>query len=139
MASVAVETSAPVGASRKPWYKLLYVQVLIAIVLGVLFGWLFPEYAKTDWVKAMGDGFIKLIKMVIAPIIFCTIVSGISHIQDAKKVGRVGLKALVYFEVVSTFALIIGLIVGDLCLRRAGVDRSAGRVQHFPVRGLSEG
>ena len=68
--------------------------MLIAIVLGVLFGWASPEYAKSDWVKAMGDGFIKLIKMVIAPIIFCTIVSGISHIQDAKKVGRVGLKAL---------------------------------------------
>src|SRR6476620_8180851 len=96
---------------KKPWYKLLYVQVLIAIVLGVIFGWLSPEYAKSDWVKAMGDGFIKLIKMVIAPIIFCTIVSGISHIQDAKKVGRVGLKALLYFEVVSTFALIIGLII----------------------------
>ena len=105
---------------EKPWYKLLYVQVLIAIVLGVLFGWLSPEYAKSDWVKAMGDGFIKLIKMVIAPIIFCTIVSGISHIQDAKKVGRVGLKALVYFEVVSTFALIIGLIVGNVVRPGAG-------------------
>src|SRR4051794_18314703 len=125
MASVAVETSAPVGASRKPWYKLLYVQVLIAIVLGVLFGWLFPEYAKTDWVKAMGDGFIKLIKMVIAPIIFCTIVSGISHIQDAKKVGRVGLKALIYFEVVSTFALIIGLIVGNVARPGAGFSGTA--------------
>src|SRR3954470_19726731 len=112
MASIAAGTTASAETSRKPWYKLLYVQVLIAIVLGVLFGWISPEYAKSDWVKAMGDGFIKLIKMVIAPIIFCTIVSGISHIQDARKVGRVGLKALIYFEVVSTFALIIGLIVG---------------------------
>src|SRR5215831_4856945 len=120
MASIAAGTTAPVSTTRKPWYKLLYVQVLIAIALGVLFGWLSPDYAKSDWVKAMGDGFIKLIKMVIAPIIFCTIVSGISHIQDAKKVGRVGLKALIYFEVVSTFALIVGLIIGNLARPGAG-------------------
>jgi aerobic C4-dicarboxylate transport protein len=99
---------------RKPWYRLLYVQVLIAIVLGVIVGWLFPDFAKNDWIKAMGDGFIKLIRMVIAPIIFCTVVSGIAHISDAKKVGRVGFKALIYFEVVSTFALIIGLLVGNI-------------------------
>ena len=86
----------------KPWYKILYIQVLIAILLGVLVGWLWPDFATNDWIKALGDGFIKLIKMVIAPIIFCTVVSGISHIQDARKVGRVGVKALVYFEVVST-------------------------------------
>src|SRR3954465_5203912 len=120
MAGVGGHTPPPAVASRKPWYRVLYIQVLIAIVLGVLFGWLSPEYAKSDWVKAMGDGFIKLIKMVIAPIIFCTIVSGISHIQDAKKVGRVGLKALVYFEVVSTFALIVGLLVGNLARPGAG-------------------
>src|SRR4051794_20370676 len=127
MVSTSVHDQASIGHDQvsapprqKPWYKLLYVQVLIAIVLGVIFGWASPEYAKSDWVKAMGDGFIKLIKMVIAPIIFCTIVSGISHIQDAKKVGRVGLKALIYFEVVSTFALIVGLIVGNLVRPGAG-------------------
>src|SRR5260370_9498976 len=87
---------------------------MIAILLGVLVGWLWPELATNDWIKALGDGFIKLIKMVIAPIIFCTVVSGIAHIQDARKVGRVGVKALVYFEVVSSFALIIGLVVGNL-------------------------
>jgi len=125
MASIAAGTTAPVSTTRKPWYKLLYVQVLIAIALGVLFGWLSPEYAKSDWVKAMGDGFIKLIKMVIAPIIFCTIVSVISHIQDAKKVGRVGLKALIYFEVVSTFALIVGLIIGNLARPGAGFSGAA--------------
>jgi len=125
MASIAADAAGSAGTTRKPWYKLLYVQVLIAIVLGVLFGWLSPEYAKSDWVKGMGDGFIKLIKMVIAPIIFCTIVSGISHIQDAKKVGRVGLKALVYFEVVSTFALIVGLIVGNLARPGAGFSGAA--------------
>jgi len=104
-----------VGAeTRKPLYKVLYVQVLFAIVLGVIVGWLFPHVAQNEWIKALGDGFIKLIRMVIAPIIFCTVVSGIAHIQDARKVGRVGVKALLYFEVVSTFALIIGLIVGNL-------------------------
>jgi len=102
------------GTAAKPWYKILYVQVLIAILLGVVVGWLWPGLATNDWIKALGDGFIKLIKMVIAPIIFCTVVSGISHIQDAKKVGRVGVKALVYFEIVSSFALMLGLIMGNL-------------------------
>ncbi|MGO4571573.1 C4-dicarboxylate transporter DctA [Microvirga sp. 2TAF3] len=106
---------------RKPWYRLLYVQVLIAIVIGAIIGWLFPDFARNDWIKALGDGFIKLIRMVIAPIIFCTVVSGIAHIQDARKVGRVGVKALVYFEVVSTFALIIGLLIGNLVKPGAGL------------------
>ena len=73
-ATIAVD--APVSPA-KPWYRVLYVQVLIAIVLGALFGWLWPAIATNDWIKALGDGFIKLIKMVIAPIIFCTVVSGI--------------------------------------------------------------
>jgi len=102
------------AGARTPWYRILYVQVLFAIALGVFVGWLFPSVATNDWIKALGDGFIRLIRMVIAPIIFCTVVSGISHIQDASKVGRVGIKALVYFEVASTFALIIGLVVGNL-------------------------
>jgi aerobic C4-dicarboxylate transport protein len=106
-------TSSQVRAA-KPWYKILYLQVLIAIIVGVLVGWLWQDFATNDWIKALGDGFIKLIKMVIAPIIFCTVVSGIAHIQDARKVGRVGVKALIYFEVVSSFALILGLIVGNL-------------------------
>jgi aerobic C4-dicarboxylate transport protein len=106
-------TAAPLRAT-KPWYKVLYLQVLIAILLGVVIGWLWPHLATNDWIKALGDGFIKLIKMVIAPIIFCTVVSGIAHIQDARKVGRVGVKALVYFEIVSSFALVIGLVMGNL-------------------------
>src|SRR6201747_1710099 len=114
--TATITTGVPVSAAKpaKPWYKILYVQVLIAILLGALVGWLWPELATNDWIKAMGDGFIKLIKMVIAPIIFCTVVSGISHIDDARKVGRVGVKALVYFEIVSSFALIIGLVMGNL-------------------------
>ena len=111
----------PVASSRrKPLYRHLYVQVLTAIALGALFGGLAPEAATQDWVKALGDGFVKLIKMAIAPIIFCTVVSGVAHIEDARKVGRVGLKALVYFEIVSTFALALGLLVGNLSQAGAG-------------------
>src|SRR5438552_11564919 len=125
--AATISTSPPVSAAKpaKPWYRILYVQVLIAIVLGALVGWLWPAPATNDWIKALGDGFIKLIKMVIAPIIFCTVVSGIAHIQDAKKVGRIGVKALVYFEIVSTFALLIGLIVGNLVRPGAGFGSAA--------------
>ncbi len=98
----------------KPFYKQLYVQVLIAIILGAIVGIAYPGFATDPWIKALGDGFVKLIKMMIAPIIFCTVVSGIAHIQDAKQVGRVGVRALIYFEIVSTFALAIGLIVGNV-------------------------
>jgi aerobic C4-dicarboxylate transport protein len=111
--SATIATAAPARAG-KPWYKILYVQVLIAILLGVVVGWLWPGLATNEWIKALGDGFIKLIKMLIAPIIFCTVVSGIAHVQDASKVGRVGIKALVYFEIVSSFALILGLVMGNL-------------------------
>src|SRR3981189_1233722 len=111
--AATIATEAPVRAA-KPWYKILYLQVLVAILLGIVVGSFFPHLATNDWIKALGDGFIKLIKMLIAPIIFCTVVSGIAHIQDARKVGRVGIKALIYFEVVSSFALILGLVVGNL-------------------------
>src|SRR3979411_1617836 len=126
MATIA--TVAPARAA-KPWYKGLYLQVLIAILLGAVVGWLWPGFATNDWIKALGDGFIKLIKMLIAPIIFCTVVSGIAHIQDAKKVGRIGVKALVYFEVVSTFALVIGLLVGNLARPGAGFGGSMANAQ----------
>ena len=104
-------------------------------VLGVIVGWLFPAFATNEWVKAMGDGFIKLIKMVIAPIIFCTVVSGISHIQEAKKVGRVAVKALIYFEIVSTFALALGLIVANVV--QPGVGFS-GKTDAAAVAGFAK-
>ena len=110
----------PAAPQKKPLYKVLYVQVLVAIALGAIVGWLFPEFAKNDWIKAMGDGFVKLIKMLIAPIIFCTVVSGIAHISEVRKVGRVAVKALVYFEIVSTFALALGLIVANVLRPGAG-------------------
>ena len=117
---VATAATKPQAEASKPWYRVLYIQVLIGIVLGAIVGWQWPELATNDWIKALGDGFIKLIKMVIAPIIFCTVVSGIAHIQDARKVGRIGVKALLYFEVVSTFALVIGLVIGNLVRPGAG-------------------
>ncbi|OWW22943.1 dicarboxylate/amino acid:cation symporter [Noviherbaspirillum denitrificans] len=100
------------SSKSKPFYTRLYVQVLIAIALGILLGHLNSRLAID--MKPLGDGFIKLIKMLIGPVVFCTVVSGISGMQDMKKVGRVGGKALLYFEVVSTLALLIGLVVGNV-------------------------
>jgi len=94
---------------RQPFYKMLYVQVLAAITLGIILGHFYPETGVA--LKPLGDGFVKLIKMVIAPIIFCTVVSGIAGMQDMKAVGKTGGYALMYFEIVSTIALIIGLVV----------------------------
>src|SRR3954464_8127939 len=97
---------------HKKIYQHLYFQVLCAIVLGVLVGNFYPQFGES--VKWLGDLFIKLIKMLIAPIIFCTVVHGIASMEDMKKVGRVGVKALIYFEVMTTLALIIGLVVVNL-------------------------
>ena len=105
---------------KKPFYKILYVQVLFAIFVGVLLGVFHPELGTK--MKPLGDGFIKLIKMIIAPVIFCTVVAGIAGMQDMKKIGRVGGKALLYFEVVSTFALAIGLVVANVVKPGAGFN-----------------
>jgi aerobic C4-dicarboxylate transport protein len=98
--------------ASRPWYRVLYIQVLIAIAIGVALGHFYPDAGKA--MKPLGDGFIALIKMMIAPIIFCTVVHGIGSMRDLKKVGRVGIKTLFYFEMVSTVALAIGLIVGEV-------------------------
>jgi aerobic C4-dicarboxylate transport protein len=105
---------------KKPFYKVLYVQVLFAIACGILLGAFYPDSGVA--MKPLGDGFIKLIKMIIAPVIFCTVVSGIAGMQDVKKIGRVGGKALLYFEVVSTFALVIGLFVANIVKPGAGFN-----------------
>src|SRR5207249_126105 len=94
---------------KTPEYKSLYVQVLTAIVIGVVLGHFYPETGAA--MKPLGDGFIKLIKMIIAPVIFCTVVIGIAGMEDMKKVGKTGGLALLYFEVMSTVALIVGLLV----------------------------
>ena len=94
------------------FFRILYVQVLIAIALGVLVGSLWPQVGEQ--LKPLGDGFIALIRMLIAPIIFCTVAAGVAHMSDLKAFGRVGAKALLYFEAVSTVALVLGLIMGEL-------------------------
>jgi aerobic C4-dicarboxylate transport protein len=105
---------------KKPLYTVLYVQVLFAIVCGVVLGHFYPEQGAS--LKPLGDAFIKLIKMLIAPIIFCTVVTGIAGMQDMKKIGRVGGKALLYFEVVSSCALIIGLVVVNVLKPGVGMN-----------------
>ncbi|MDB5407620.1 MAG: Na+/H+ dicarboxylate symporter, partial [Rhodospirillales bacterium] len=107
-------------STRRPWYTVLYIQVLIAIAVGVLLGHFYPDAGKA--MKPLGDGFISLIRMMIAPVIFCTIVHGIASVKDMSKVGRVGVKTLVYFELVSTAALAIGLLVGELAHPGAGFN-----------------
>ncbi len=106
-------------SARKPLYKSLYVQVLIAVVIGVMLGHFAPEVGAK--MKPLGDGFIKLIKMIIAPIIFCTVVVGIAGMEDMKRVGKTGGLALLYFEVVSTIALIIGLVVVNVLQPGSGM------------------
>lgn len=105
---------------HRPLYTNLYFQVLFGIAVGILLGFVVPETAVA--MKPLGDGFIKLIKMVIAPIVFCTVVVGIARMGAMKDVGRVGLKALFYFEVVSTVALVIGMIVVTLYQPGAGIN-----------------
>jgi aerobic C4-dicarboxylate transport protein len=117
--ATSIATVPPIRRSR-PWYTILYVQVLIAIVIGVLVGHFYPDLGKA--LKPLGDGFISLIKMMIAPVIFCTVVHGIGSMGDLKKLGRVGVKTLVYFEVVSTLALAIGLLVGYVIQPGAGFN-----------------
>ncbi|MGA7395265.1 MAG: dicarboxylate/amino acid:cation symporter [Terrimicrobiaceae bacterium] len=105
---------------KKPIYKSLYVQVIAAIIVGVLLGHFIPEVGAA--MKPLGDGFIKLIKMMIAPIIFCTVVVGIAGMEDMKKVGKTGGFALLYFEIVSTIALIVGLIIVNVVKPGAGMN-----------------
>ncbi|KPC33019.1 C4-dicarboxylate transport protein [Pseudomonas syringae pv. cilantro] len=106
--------------TRQPIYKSLYFQVIVAIVIGILIGHFYPDTGKA--LKPLGDGFIKLIKMVIAPIIFCTVVSGIAGMQNMKSVGKTGGYALLYFEIVSTIALLIGLIVVNVVQPGVGMN-----------------
>lgn len=105
-------SSLPEASAKRPLYTQLYVQVLTAIVIGVLLGHFYPDIGVK--MKPLGDGFIKLIKMIIVPVIFCTVVHGIASMSNLRAVGSTGIKALIYFEVVTTFALIIGLVVSNI-------------------------
>jgi aerobic C4-dicarboxylate transport protein len=115
----------------KPWYTSLWVQVLIAMAVAVALGYLSP--ARAAAMKPLGDAFIRLITMIITVLIFCTVVTGIAGMQDLKKVGRVGGKALLYFEVVSTIALAIGLIVGNVVHPGSGFNVNAASLDSHAV------
>ena len=106
--------------AREPWFHVLYLQVLLAVVVGIVIGVCTPDFGKS--LKPLGDGFIKLVKMMIAPIIFCTVVHGVASMSDMRRLGRVGFKTLLYFEVVSTLALAIGLMVVNLLKPGAGFN-----------------
>ncbi|MEO6587949.1 MAG: dicarboxylate/amino acid:cation symporter [Pyrinomonadaceae bacterium] len=118
MANLEMSDAQP--APKQSFFRSLYFQVIVGIALGVALGALYPEIGAQ--MKPLGDAFVKLIKMLIAPIIFLTVVTGIAGIGDMKKLGRVGLKALLYFEVVTTLALAIGLIVVELVKPGAGIN-----------------
>ncbi len=118
--------------ARQPIYKSLYAQVIGAIVIGVLLGHFYPESGAA--MKPLGDGFIKLIKMIIAPIIFCTVVVGIAGMEDMKKVGKTGGLALLYFEIVSSLALIIGLVVVNVLQPGVGMNVDPA---HLDTKGIA--
>jgi aerobic C4-dicarboxylate transport protein len=139
---MAVQAGGGATAHARKWYHHLYVQVLVAIVLGALLGNFYPRYGTA--MKPLGDAFIAAIRMVIAPIIFCTVVHGIASMKDMKKVGRVGVKALVYFELTTTAALAIGLIVANLWQPGAGVhanlqDMDTKSIQSFTTAAQKTG
>ena len=119
-------------AAPKPIYTHLYVQVLIGITIGVALGYFWPGAGAA--MKPLGDGFIRLIRMIIAPIIFGTVVVGIAKMGDMKNVGRIGLTALIYFEIVSTLALIIGLIVINLVQPGAGINADPATLDASSVK-----
>src|SRR5258707_11572347 len=111
---------------RAHWYSALYVQVLAGILAGVAVGYLAPRAGEA--LKPLGDAFLKMIKMVIGLVIFCTVVSGMGGMSDLKKVGRVGGKALIYFEVVSTIALVFGAVVANVVRPGSGFNADPARL-----------
>ncbi|MBB4424222.1 Na+/H+-dicarboxylate symporter [Bradyrhizobium sp. CIR48] len=110
------------GETRKPFYRILYVQVLIGLMLGVLTGHLWPEFGAA--LKPFGDGFVKLVKMMIAPIVFCTIVNGINSISDSREVGRTLVKSMALFYLLTVLALLAGLAAVSLIQPGVGMHVS---------------
>ena len=127
--------TAGVTVTPQPWYRHLYIQVLIAIALGVTIGHFFPEIGSA--LKPLGDGFIKLVKMIIAPVIFLTIVTGIAGMRDLAAVGRVAAKAFAYFLFFSTLALIVGLIVANTVQPGAGLNIDPATLDTGAVSGYA--
>jgi aerobic C4-dicarboxylate transport protein len=123
----------PVRRSSQRWHKQLWVQVLIAMVLGIVIGHYCPDAGKS--MQPLGDGFIKLIRMLIAPIIFCTVVLGIAKMDDMSRVGRVAIKGLIYFEVMTTVALALALIIVNIWQPGAGMNINASALDAAAVKG----
>src|ERR1700728_992003 len=119
-------TPATTPATRRPLYRSLFVQVVAGLILGVALGMEFPEFAIS--LKFLSDAFLKLISMIVAPIVFCVVVHGIAGAGDLKKVGRVGVKALVYFEAMTTVALAVGLILAYLIRPGEGMNIDASKL-----------
>jgi len=132
MAAEAATTRAETRARPKRWYAQLWLYVFVAMVLGVLLGRYYPSLGVR--MQPLGDGFIKLIRMLIAPIIFCTVVHGIARMVDVARVGRVALKAIVYFEVLTTVALVIGLVAVNLWKPGAGMNVNLAHVDTSAVQ-----
>jgi len=134
--SSSIDSDVAIKPRRKPLYHHLYVQVLAAIILGVILGHYSPGLGEQ--MKPLGDTFIKLIKMLIAPIIFCTVVSGIASMQDLKRIGRIGFKSLVYFEVLTTLALIVGLVGVNLLKPGVGMHIDPGTLDASAIAGYTK-
>jgi aerobic C4-dicarboxylate transport protein len=122
MTSLMASTAA--GKPVKAWYRQLWAQVLLAMAIGVLLGYFDPPLGER--MGPLGDAFIKAIRMLIAPIIFCTVVHGIARMADMARVGRVAIKAIIYFEVLTTIALVIGLVAVNLTRFRAPFGDATG-------------
>jgi aerobic C4-dicarboxylate transport protein len=132
---LAFSPATAVPVKKKRLYQHLYFQVLCAIVIGVLLGHFYPSLGES--MKPLGDGFIKLVRMLIAPIIFCTVVHGIASAGDMKKVGRIGLKALIYFEVMTTVALALGLLSMNLVQPGAGMNVDPSTLDTKAIQGFT--
>ncbi|MFT4246733.1 MAG: dicarboxylate/amino acid:cation symporter [Pseudomonas sp.] len=131
-----ISTSSPVATARVPFYRQLYFQVIVAIVLGAVLGHYQPAYAEQ--LKPLGDAFIKLVKMIIAPVIFLTIVTGIAGMTQLKTVGRVFAKSMVYFLFFSTLALVVGMIVAHVVQPGAGMNIDPAALDQTAVKGYVE-
>lgn len=129
---LTIDANSPPPPPRKPrFYEVLYVQVIFAIIVGILLGHFFPEFGES--LKPLGDAFIKLVKMIIAPVIFLTVVTGIAGMNDMKSVGRVAGKAMLYFLTFSTLALVVGMIIANIIQPGAGLNIDPSTLQSAKV------
>ena len=133
MASVGADEKASTGPKAKPWYKKLWIQVFIAMLIGIVLGHLFPKFGAS--MAPLGDAFIALIRMLIAPIIFCTVVLGIAKMNDMRRVGRVAIKTIIYFEILTTVALILALVVVNLWHPGSGMNIQSSALDANSVKG----